>query len=69
MKGLGDMEFFTDTTRSGKFVGKVVEFPDLKTGAKAGRLDAIDEIITLTAERIGDIHASIGQSVGREITS
>jgi hypothetical protein len=59
MKGLGDMEFYTDTTRAGKFVGKVVEFPDLKTGAKASRLDAIDEIITLTAERIGDIHESM----------
>jgi hypothetical protein len=71
VKSIADMGFSAEANRSGKFVGRVVEFPDLHTGAKSSRLDALDEIIALTAERISDICESIrmGQAaLGRGIS-
>jgi hypothetical protein len=58
MRAIEDMRFSVDTTRDGKFVGRVYEFPDLRTKPKAKRLDAIDEIIALTSTRLAEIHQS-----------
>lgn len=55
MRPLAEMDFYVDTTKRGKFIGRVGEFPDLKTKAHKSRLDAIDEIVSLAAERIRDI--------------
>lgn len=55
MKGIEDMRFSANADRDGKFVGRVEEFPDLKTRPMANRLDALDEIINKTRERLRDI--------------
>lgn len=55
MRGIEDMGFTTERTRAGKFIGRVREFADLKTRPKANRLDAVDEIVRLTSERIAEI--------------
>lgn len=57
MKLLEDMEFYTET-KGGKFVGRVREFVDLRTRPMVKRLDAVDGIITLTAERVREIVSS-----------
>lgn len=56
MRGIEDMGFYTETNRSGKFVGRVREFPDVRTKPYEKRLDAVSEIVTLTSERIREIH-------------
>jgi hypothetical protein len=62
VRGIEDMQFATVRTRDDKFVGKVREFPDLKTRPQAKRLDAIDEIVRLTSERIREIHEAQHQA-------
>lgn len=57
MKGIEDMQFYTDE-RDGKHIGRVREFKDLRTRPMARRLDAVDAIITLTAKRIREIESS-----------
>lgn len=54
MRGIEDMQFYADA-KDGKFVGRVREFSDLRTRPQHKRLDAIDEIITLTSNRIREI--------------
>jgi hypothetical protein len=56
MRSIEDMRFSAEATRNGSFIGRVYEFPQLRTSPKRSRLDAIDEIITLTVERIREIH-------------
>lgn len=58
MRPIEDMQFTADATRDGKFIGRVREFRDLRSNPKSSRLDAIDEIITLTSERIREIDGS-----------
>lgn len=55
MRGIEDMNFATAQNRTGKWVGTVFEFPTLKTRPFSSRLDAIDEIVRLTAQRISEI--------------
>lgn len=61
---LDDCEYYTDTTDSGKFVGRVRQFPALRTRPQDRAMDATDDIVTLTrnkliqlnneSERLGD---------------
>jgi len=55
VRGIEDMNFATAQNRTGKWVGTVREFPTLKTRPFSSRLDAIDEIVKLTAQRISEI--------------
>lgn len=59
MRGIEDMQFYTETN-DGKFVGRVREFPKLRTPPKVKRLDAVSDIITLTSKRIREIHEARG---------
>jgi hypothetical protein len=56
MKTIDEMTFDIETRRDRKFVGHVREFPDLHTRPKRTAMDAISDIVTITAERIADIH-------------
>jgi hypothetical protein len=60
VRGIEDMQFYTEEV-DGKFVGKVEEFPKLRTRPLASRLDAVDGIVSLTAKRIREIHASMSE--------
>jgi predicted RNase H-like HicB family nuclease len=61
MKSLDEMQFHTDKQRDGRYVGRVQEFRDLHSRPKTSALDAIDEIVALTSERIRDIDESRGR--------
>lgn len=52
---LEDCDFYTATARDGRFVGRVREFPDLRTRPRERALDARDDIITLTRNRLADL--------------
>lgn len=56
MRGIEDMQFAAEPQRDGRFVGRVREFPKLRTQPYKSRLDALDEIIRLTSEEIREIH-------------
>lgn len=60
MRGIEDMQYAAERTRDGKWVGRVREFPKLRTGPKANRLDAISEIVSLTSQRIKEVQESMG---------
>jgi hypothetical protein len=59
MKAIDEMQFRTEK-RGDRYVGRVEEFRDLRGGPKRSVLEAIDEIVALTAERIRDIDESRG---------
>jgi hypothetical protein len=59
MKPLEDMNFHVQKNRDGRYIGHVNEFPKLRSRPHTNSLDAIDEIITLTRERIREIHESM----------
>lgn len=56
---LADCTFYTTVTDKGLFVGRVREFPDLRTRPQKSSLDATDEIITLTRDKIAQLDAAI----------
>jgi hypothetical protein len=56
MRSLEDSRFYVETTRDGRYVGRVAEFPRLRTRPHSNRLDAVDEIITTVRDRIREIH-------------
>jgi hypothetical protein len=58
LKPLEDCNFRAIATRDGKFVGRVKEFPDLRSRPQKSSLDAVDEIITLTRDKIAALHAA-----------
>jgi hypothetical protein len=58
VRGIEDMRFKAQRTRDGKFVGRVYEFPELRTRPYTKAIDAVDDIIGQTAQRIADIHES-----------
>lgn len=49
---LDDCEYYTTRTVDGKFVGRVKQFPDMYTRPKALALDARDDIITMTRDKL-----------------
>lgn len=63
MKTIDEMTYGVQARRDRRFVGRVREFPDLKTRPKRTAADAISAIVAMTAERIQDIHES--QSMNR----
>jgi hypothetical protein len=56
MRALEDMNFHVVQTRDGRYVGKVIEFPKLRTRPHRNRLDAVDEIVSIVRDRIAEIH-------------
>lgn len=56
MRGIEDMWFYTEQPVEGRFVGRVREFPDIRTKAQKSKLDAINDIVGLTTQRIREIH-------------
>jgi hypothetical protein len=56
MKSIDEMDFYVQARRDRRFVGRVRDFPDLHTSPKRIAMDAIADIVTMTAERIQDIH-------------
>lgn len=61
MRGIEDMWFEAEPQRDGRYVGRVREFPKLRTKPYANRLDALDEIIRLTSEEIREINGRRGR--------
>lgn len=47
--------FYTNPTETGMFVGRCENFPDLRTRPQKSSLDALDEIMTVTRNRIARI--------------
>lgn len=65
MRGIEDMGFYVELNKGGKFVDRVREFPDVRTSPQSKRLDAVDEVVRLTAERIREIHESQARAARR----
>lgn len=63
MKTIDEMQFYCEA-KSGKYVGRVTEFRDLRSSRKSSRLDALDEIIALTSERLREIECGRGDVAG-----
>lgn len=57
--------FYTTRDGSGRFIGRVREFPDLRTPPQASALDARDAIITATTRKIADLADAIDLQRGR----
>jgi hypothetical protein len=55
MRSLEDMSFHV-VKHGDRYIGKVIEFPSLRSRPHTNRLDALDEIITITRDRIREIH-------------
>lgn len=47
--------FYADTNKQGKFIGRCEQFPDIKTAPRARRIDAIDLAITAVRDKIAEI--------------
>jgi len=58
VKNIEDMQFSCEPDSGGKFVGRVAEFPKLRSKPHTNRLDALDEIIRLAADRLREIDCS-----------
>jgi hypothetical protein len=56
MKTIDEMDYYVQTRRDRRYVGHVRDFPDLHTSPKSTAADAISDIVTMTVERIQDIH-------------
>lgn len=54
---LDDCDCYTERNDNGLFVGRVRQFPDLRTRPQKSGLDAIDEIVTLTRKKITKLTA------------
>jgi hypothetical protein len=54
--------FHIEQTRDGRYIGRVIEFPKLRTRPHTNRLDAVDEIITTVRDRIREIHQSMNNA-------
>jgi hypothetical protein len=52
LKPFSDHNFRTEANAKGQFVGRVNEFPDLRTRPRDSRLDALDDIMTQTREKL-----------------
>lgn len=53
---LDDCEYYTDHTDSGQFVGRVKQFPKLRTRSKALALDARDDIVSMTRDKLARLN-------------
>jgi hypothetical protein len=59
VKPLEECEFGAFANKQGMFIGRCREYPDLRTRPRKSRLDAIDDIIAATRDKIRDIHAAM----------
>ena len=59
LKALGDCDFYTTVTDNDQFVGRVREFPDLRTRPQKSALDAIDDIVTITRDKLARLDAAV----------
>ena len=64
LKTVDECTYRAVANTKGKFVGRVDEFEDLRTKPCGTRAQAIDEIITLTAEKLRHLHAATDISKG-----
>lgn len=62
MRAIDEMEFETEAQRDGRFVGRVREFPKLRTRPFRSRIDALDAIVALAAQEIRERHERMGHS-------
>jgi hypothetical protein len=58
MKGIDEMEFYTERQRDSRHVGRVREFRDIRSRPRINALDAISETVELTSERMREIEES-----------
>lgn len=56
---IDECEYYTTTNDAGHFIGRVKQFPDLKTKACRSRIDATDEIVTRTAAHLRRLHGAL----------
>lgn len=49
---LEDCQTYTETNRRGKYIGRVRQFPDLRSSPQVKALDAITEVLHLAGEKI-----------------
>jgi hypothetical protein len=57
MKTIDEMDYYVvQGRRDRRYVGRVRDFPDLHTSPKRSAADAISDIVTMTVERIQDLH-------------
>lgn len=54
---LQDCQAYTEQTRSGKYVGRVRQFPALRSTPQTKALDAVTEILALAADKIMRLNA------------
>ncbi len=54
---LEDCDCYTEINRRGQYVGRVRQFPDLRTRPQAKGLDAITEVHALLADKLIQLNA------------
>lgn len=55
---LDECEYYTTRNDAGRFVGRVKQFPDLKTKPYASRADAAEAIVNATAANLRRLHGA-----------
>lgn len=58
---LEECNFYTTLTDSDEFIGRVREFPDLRTRPHKTSLDATDDIITRTRTKLAHLSAAVSR--------
>lgn len=53
---IDDCEYYTDRADDGKFVGRVKQFPKLRTRPKLLALDARDDIVSMTRDKLARLN-------------
>lgn len=56
---LDDCHYYTTTTADQRYVGRVREFPELRTAPQKSALDARGAIVTATRNKLADLAAAI----------
>lgn len=54
---LGDCDCYTEITDAGRYVGRVRQFPNLRSRPQRTSLDAIDEVLSLARNKIARLTA------------
>lgn len=62
---LQDCAFYAEPNAKGYFVGRCRQYPDLRTKPRRNKLDALDEIVGLTSEKIRDLDLASPKPVNR----
>ncbi|MCG7592420.1 hypothetical protein [Mycobacterium sp. PSTR-4-N] len=48
-------DFYATTNKTGQFIGRCKQFPDIKTAPRARKIDAIDLAITAVRDRLAEV--------------